>query len=43
MVVDLVWMGGLFGFLSAYVYYIAIASGSGKSHPFKEQVSEKST
>jgi hypothetical protein len=43
MVVDLVWVGGLFGFVFAYVYDFTVESDSWRAHTFKEQVSEKSS
>jgi hypothetical protein len=43
MVVDLVWVGGLFGFVFAYVYDFTVESDSCRAHTFKEQVSERAS
>ena len=42
IVVDLVWMGGVFGFISAYVYHSAVESRSSVSYSVAQQVPEKS-
>jgi len=42
MVVNLVWMGGLFGFVFAYVYDFTVESYSDIAYTSTEQVSEKS-
>ena len=43
MVVDLVWVGGLFGFVFAYVYDFAVESYTVNAYSSAEQVSKKST
>jgi Eukaryotic membrane protein family len=41
MVVNLVWMGRLFGFVFAYVYHLTITRITSKSYPSQEPIYQK--